>query len=367
MEDPQALAAELDATILFYWLGPQYSYLWVVSPNHIALLPLPSTASINTLVRNYLNELHGPRDVLEAASQNGRDLYNILVEPARQEIAETSRILIIPDGALNDLNFETLLVAGPKLHYLIEDTTIVNASSLRLVTLSSQARSGRRKLLLLGDPISPNDNYPELPDAAVEINRIESHFAPSDRTAFTRGEATTQAYLNSNPEQFSYIHFAAHATASSLSPLDSAVILSKIAPEDDTYKLYARDIVRRPVQADLVTISACNSAGKRRYMGEGLVGLSWAFLRAGAHNVIAALWQTSDSATPQLMDRLYGELAAGHSPDAALRAAKISLLHSDSVFRKPFYWAPFQLYSYQLQRHPVQVVANHGSEWHQRR
>ena len=305
--------------------------------------------------------------MLEAASQNGRDLYNSLVEPARQEIAETSRILIIPDGALNDLNFETLLVAGPKLHYLIEDTTIVNASSLRLVTLSSQARSGRRKLLLLGDPISPNDNYPELPDAAVEINRIESHFAPSDRTAFTRSEATTQAYLNSNPEQFSYIHFAAHATASSLSPLDSAVILSKIAPEDDTYKLYARDIVRRPVQADLVTISACNSAGKRRYMGEGLVGLSWAFLRAGAHNVIAALWQTSDSATPQLMDRLYGELAAGHSPDAALRAAKISLLHSDSVFRKPFYWAPFQLYSYQLQRHPVQVVANHGSEWHQRR
>ena len=81
--------------------------------------------------------------MLEAASQNGRDLYNILVAPARQEIAETSRILIIPDGALNDLNFETLLVAGPKLHYLIEDTTIVNASSLRLVTLSSQARSGR--------------------------------------------------------------------------------------------------------------------------------------------------------------------------------------------------------------------------------
>jgi CHAT domain-containing protein len=361
MKNPQRLAAELDATILFYWLGPQYSYLWVVSRNHVALLQLPSTASIDTLVRNYLNELHGPRDVLEAASENGRDLYNSLVAPARQEIAETSRILIIPDGALNDLNFETLLVAGPKLHYLIEDTTIVNASSLRLVTLSSQARSGRRKLLLLGDPISPNDNYPELPDAAVEINRIESHFAPSDRTAFTRGEATTQAYLNSNPEQFSYIHFAAHATASTLSPLDSAVILSKLAPEDDSFKLYARDIVRRPVQADLVTISACYGAGARRYTGEGLVGLSWAFLRAGAHNVIAALWQTSDSATPQLMDRLYGELAAGHSPDAALRAAKMSLLHSDSVFRKPVYWAPFQLYSYQL--HPVQIVASHRREW----
>ncbi len=81
--------------------------------------------------------------------------------------------------------------------------------------------------------------------------------------------------------------------------------------EDDSFKLYARDIVRRPVRADFVTISTCYGAGARAYTGEGLVGLSWAFLRAGAHNVIAALWEASDAATPQLMDRLYGELDKG--------------------------------------------------------
>lgn len=86
--------------------------------------------------------------------------------------------------------------------------------------------------------------------------------------------------------------------------------------------------------------------------------------------MIAALWQASDSATPQLMDRLYGELALGHSPDVALRTAKMSLLHSDSIFRKPFYWAPFQLYSYQLKRHttrttkaPSPTVGNVGSTY----
>jgi CHAT domain-containing protein len=154
--------------------------------------------------------------------------------------------------------------------------------------------------------------------------------------------------LSNNPGQFSYIHFVAHATASRLSPLDSAIILSKATSDDDSFKLYAREIVHRPVHADLVTISACYGAGMRAYTGEGLVGLSWAFMRAGAHSVIGALWEVSDSSTPQLMDRLYGELAEGRHPDAALRAAKLSLLHSNSIFRKPFYWAPFQLYSEQI-------------------
>ena len=118
--------------------------------------------------------------------------------------------------------------------------------------------------------------------------------------------------------------------------------------EGDSYKLYARDIVQHRLNASLVTISACNGAGTRAYSGEGLVGLSWAFLRAGAHNVIGALWEVSDASTPQLMDAFYRELFQGKDPAAALREAKLGLLRSadpDSVFRKPFYWAPFQLYA----------------------
>jgi CHAT domain-containing protein len=136
-----------------------------------------------------------------------------------------------------------------------------------------------------------------------------------------------------------------HGTASVTRPLESAVILSK---EGDSYKLYARDIVKHPLTAQLVTISACEGAGKTAYSGEGLIGLSWAFLRAGAHNVIGALWEVNDSAAPQLMDSFYGELNRGQDTAAALRTAKLSLLHSkdsQSVFKKPYYWAPFQLYA----------------------
>jgi CHAT domain-containing protein len=128
-------------------------------------------------------------------------------------------------------------------------------------------------------------------------------------------------------------------------PLDSAVVLSSDPGDASAYKLYARDILKQSLNADLVTVSACYGSGLRNYSGEGLVGLAWAFLRAGSHHVIGAMWEVSDVSTPLLMDHLYGELAKGSQPDAALRSAKLSMIHSGGVFRKPLYWAPFQLYS----------------------
>ena len=78
-----------------------------------------------------------------------------------------------------------------------------------------------------------------------------------------------------------------------------------------------------------------------------MIGLSWAFLRAGAHNVVGALWEVNDSAAPQIMDIFYSEMSKGKDPASALRTAKLALLHNrdpEIVFKKPFYWAPFQLY-----------------------
>jgi len=344
--NPRQIARHAGATILFYWLGPKQSCLWAVTPDQIRLFQLPPASQIDAAVQSYRKALLGPRDVLQTANPDGTKLFDILVRPARQAIAPNSRVFIIPDGSLNNLNFETLLVSEPKLHYWIEDVTVLNASSLRLLAAShNSSRKTARKLLLIGDAVAPNRDYGELPKAGMEIDNIEKHFSPTELKAYTRAQATAPAYLDSSPEQFAYIHFVAHGTASRLSPLDSAVILSKASAEEDSFKLYARDIIQHPLHADLVTISTCYGAGARAFTGEGLVGLSWAFLRAGAHNVIGALWEVNDASTPRLMDQLYGELRKGQSPEAALRAAKLSLLHSEGVFRKPFYWAPFQLYT----------------------
>jgi len=172
---------------------------------------------------------------------------------------------------------------------------------------------------------------------------IEKHFSTSDLTVYMQSSATPSAFLSSRPEQYSYIHFVAHAVASSQVPLDSAVILSS-GSSDGSFKLYARDIIQHALRARLVTVSACYGAGTKSYSGEGLIGLSWAFLRAGARNTIGALWEVNDASTPQLMDYFYAELRKGRSPDAALHTAKLALIRSNKVLKKPFYWAPFQIY-----------------------
>jgi len=344
--NPQQVARRMRGVVLFYWLGPQQSYLWVVTKERVNLLPIPPASEIEPLVKNYRTALVASRDVLESANQDGRKLYDLLVAPARQLIGHDANVVVIPDGALNTLNFETLLVSEPSMHYWLEDVTIANASSLRLLSaITPVPRKTSGTLLLMGDPVSPGAEYGTLPKAAEEMSDIERHFPPSQRLVYARTQATPPAYLASTPEQYSYIHFVAHGTASQLSPLDSAVVLSRSTAREDSFKLYARDIIHQPLHADLVTISTCYGAGARAYSGEGLVGLSWAFLRAGAHNVIGALWEVSDSSTPQLMDQLYAGLGKGRPPAEALRAAKLAMLHSDSVFRKPFYWAPFQLYT----------------------
>ena len=138
------------------------------------------------------------------------------------------------------------------------------------------------------------------------------------------------------------IHFAAHAETNLARPLESAVILSRSGSE--SYKLYARDIAGLQLAADLVTISACRSAGARTYGGEGLVGFTWAFLLAGARSVIAGLWEVSDTSSSKLMDKVYEGVSSGMTPAAALRQAKLSFLHSTGSTRKPFYWAPYQTY-----------------------
>ena len=408
--NPERVAASANATILYYWLGQQQSYLWAITKNGVRNYALPPPSQINDGVRRYREALVNGEDVVANSNAEGLQLYQQLVAPAMPlleadtqarnrskiglsrasrapqrlkpasfsgpggtagscalpNLTESSpnlrrgtsapRVIIVPDGSLNSLNFETLLAPGNAApHYWIEDATITNVQSLRLLAAEkpmsdrlalSQAQGNVRptsKLLLVGDAIPHPPEYPALPNAKLEIQNIDKHFQASAVTEYTQSSATAAAFLDSKPEQYSYIHFVAHAVASSQVPLDSAVILSP-SGKDDSFKLYARDIIQHRLRARLVTVSACYGAGTRSYNGEGLIGLSWAFLRAGAHNTIGALWEVNDASTPQLMDRFYAELQLGRRPDVALRDAKLALMHSSHVLSKPFYWAPFQLY-----------------------
>ncbi len=352
--NPQRIARDANATILFYWLGAEHSYLWAVSSDQVKLYKLPPSPQIDTALQAYRKALVGSRDVLATGDASGAALFQTLVAPAEEFLHSDSQkmakhVIVVADGSLSGLNFETLINPKPQPHYWIEDVCIENASSLRLLAASPRKhlQTGGR-LLLIGDPIPPKgSDFEILPNAAKEIESVRTHFPPAAAQIYERGNSTPAAYLDSHPEQYAYIHFVAHGVASLSDPLDSAVVLSPApAPAVDAgYKLYARDVMTHPLKAELVTVSTCKGAGVRTYTGEGLVGLSWAFLHAGAHHVVGALWDVSDESTPQLMSTMYAELVKGTPPNEALRIAKLGLLHSGAPFHKPYYWAPFQLYT----------------------
>jgi CHAT domain-containing protein len=352
------IARRAGGTILFYALGQQHSYLWAITPHQVKMFPLAANQpEIDTAVQSYRKKLEGLPGLLKTSNEYGSRLYQMLVAPAQDFLNKepsAKNIFIIPDGGLNSLNFETLLPQSQQLqHYWIEDVTITDSPSLSLLRVSHN-RSLTGKLLLIGNPVpekSADDPYPELPNAAKQMEIIQKYFPADRQDVLAQQQATPAAYLNSHPEQFSYIHFVAHGEASRTDPLDSSIILSRegaanaSSSQDDSFKLYARDIINNhPLHAELVTISACYSTGNRTYSGEGLVGLSWAFLYAGAHNVVAALWDVSDASAPLLIDEFYGGLKKGKSPSEALRNAKLSLLHG-GTYQRPFYWAPFELYT----------------------
>jgi len=342
---PNEIARRSGSTLLFYWLGDKESYLWAITPVRTILYKLPPEREIVPHIKRYGKALLGLGDPAEDSNADGLALYRMLIAPVAPLIAPNASLIVLSDGELSRLNLETLIDPAPHPHYLIEDATVASAPSLHLLASANSSASAGHKLLLVGDAISPNPDYPDLRMAASEMKQIEQHFDAKRTAVFAREQANPAAYLAADPQQFAYIHFVAHGVASRTDPLDSAIILSRSSAAEDSFKLHARDIIKHPIRANLVTVSACYGSGARSYAGEGSVGLAWAFLRAGAHNVVGALWEVSDESTPQLMGDLYSGLESGEPPSAALRQAKLTMLHSRTGFRKPFYWAPLQLYT----------------------
>jgi CHAT domain-containing protein len=342
-----ALARQAHAVILVYALSPQGSYLWAANSKQSGFYTLPDRADILAQIASHRRAVLAARDLLKEQNPAARELYETLVKPAEHLMHPGDRVYIVADDGMHGLNFESLLTPGESSHYWIEDVTITDLASLRLLAPAhrpSRESAQQQHLLVIGNPVYSGQQYAPLPNAAAEVASVAEHFPATVETVLTGTTATPDAYLRSDPSRFVYIHFVSHAVASELVPLDSAVILSPHGTPDSA-KLYARDILSKPLHAELVTISACQGSGVRAYAGEGLVGLAWAFLRAGSRNVIGALWDVSDASTPELMQHLYDRIAAGDPPDVSLRAAKLEMLHSRGVFRKPIYWSAFQLYS----------------------
>lgn len=325
------LAKDLDAVLLSYWLSPRGAKLWIVTPSKVDVVALPARDQVAAWAAEYSAAILNQADPLANRLEAGAKLYEALVKPAPQ----AKRVVLVPDGPLHSLNFETLPVYdAAKPHYWLEDVELAVTPSLNaMLTAAPHAAVGRKRLLLVGDPVAADSRYPALKNAAREMEAVASHFPEVIRR--TGEAATAEAFLSAEPQSAPYIHFTAHAIANRQAPLESAVILSRSM-------LYARDLLKVRLNAELVAISSCRGAGGRAYVGEGLVGLAWAFLHSGAARVVAGLWDVDDSATADLMGAFYAGVVEGKRPTAALRQAKQQLLQGQRA--RPYFWGPFQLY-----------------------
>jgi CHAT domain-containing protein len=341
----QSLLKERNEIALAYSLTNEESFLWVITPTRSNCVRLPSHTAIAAVFKRNDAEIRDPRPI--EASPAGQELYKTLVQPAQDLIPKGSHVVVIPSKILSLINFEALIVPGADPHYWINDVQVETASSLTMLAQSRpagpKAVKSRKDLFLLGAPVAADSSLPVLKHAAEEIDRVRSHFPAREQKIIYGKDAIPPAYRAGNPGAYRFVHIDAHSIASDLSPLDSYVVLSP-AP-NHAYKLYAHEITNTPLRADLVTISACYGAGTRWYNGEGIVGLGWAFLRAGAHQVVASLWAVDDASTPQLMDDFYAGLSQGKSAAESLRAAKLKMLEAGGKNSQPYYWASLQLYS----------------------
>jgi CHAT domain-containing protein len=337
--DFSRVARAQGAVILSYWLNGDRSYVWVTTPKGSHMCPLRETGKLAWQIENYQRQIDARTDFL-ASPQPSIRLYNELIAPAAALIPEGADVIVIPDGPLANLNFETLIAPKKPEKYWISAVSMRVAPSLTLLHEKEQQRSAIDSMLLVGGT-KPPPEFRDLPGSQQEIDSIRALFHAVHPLVLSGDQATPARFLQADPGRFSLIHLSAHAVAVKENPLDSSVILTPEKP-DGGFRLYARQLAAMNLRAGLVTLSACEGAGARAVPGEGLVGLTWALLSAGAHNVVAALWNVPDKASAQLMNSFYAGLQEGETPGQALRVAKLAMLKRQAP---PYYWAAFQLYA----------------------
>ncbi len=359
-DEIQRLLPSRDSALLEYSLGEQGSYLFVVTTEGLTVHRLTrSQQEISDEVRN-LGIGFKPGGLLSFGyRQAALKLYETLIAPARNELAGKHHLLIAPDGALSYLPFDALLTRGGRdetggLPYLIYDfsmsyipsASVLSSLSLQRLPVTAGSGTALRFLAFAPDygpapgsePARSADSasaqLPDLPGARGEVQEIALRYRPDEMRVYLGPDANRES-VEKNPLISDYIHFAGHGLVDEEHPENSALVLSD-GP------LRVSDIFNLELKADLVVLSACKTAGKQ-VTGEGLVGLTRAFLYAGSPSVVVTLWQVVDSSTSELMKGFYAGLDQTRDKAEALRQAKIGMIRRKGRNALPYYWAPFVL------------------------
>jgi CHAT domain-containing protein len=274
-------------------------------------------------------------------------LYGRVLGPVADVIRGKKLLVIVPDGPLWNLPFQALI--SPLGHHLIEDAAVFYAPSLtasrEVLRLQRTSNQRRHMLLAFGGPVV-GDGLPSLPESVREAQQLGQIYSGAASAVFVEKQATKERWKAAAPD-YRILHLAVHGVLDGSNPLYSYLALGSDSKSPENGRLTAREILGTNLHADLAVLSACESARGNFRFGEGLIGMSWAFLVAGTPAIVVSQWKVDSASTRQLMVTFHTNLrdsgsAALTGRARSLQRAAIELLHSPE-YGHPFYWAGFVL------------------------
>ncbi len=347
------------SVIIEYGVSEDRTYLFVISNDNGKPVLKAHTVQIDSEKLAWRTEDF--RSKLASGDLNvrsiGRELYDLLLGPARSQIGDKKNLIIVPDGPLWDLPFQALL--PDKNRYLIEQSAISYApSSTALAEMKKRDRPESRPrsdLIAFGNPAiatekagifgqSMDRRLGPLPEAERMATTLEQMYGPA-RSRILVGADAREEIAKRESSNYRIVQFAAHGVLNNTSPMYSYIVLAQ-NPGDgkEDGLLEAWEMKNLDLRADLVILSACETARGKISNGEGVIGMSWAMFIAGASATVASQWKVESSSTTELMLEFHRQMLRGRgvSKAEALRRASVKLLRTHK-YKHPYNWAGFVL------------------------
>ncbi|MCG2817346.1 MAG: CHAT domain-containing protein [Candidatus Aminicenantes bacterium] len=352
--------------LIEYFLGEETSYLVLLTKKTFHLFELPESPSIKNSVKVYLKMLSDPAVEPEYIHQLGKKIHSRLFNPITPYLTdETKHLIIVPDGILCYLPFETLISPNRNdlpeyLAFKYSISYLPSASHLIHLINKPQPHVFTKDFVAFGSPdyqIDPHDvgdlthiqyrqyvrsghSFYDLPFTGKEIKKICRYFPKGQYECYLNQDANERNVKQLPVNYTKIIHFACHSISDSTNPLTSALIMSLKGngPDDGFLKTY--ELHQLELNPLLVVLSACQT-GTGVLEKEGFFGLPRAFFLNGAKSVLASLWRVNDKATSVFMDTFYRYLSGGEQIEEALRLTKIKMIKTP--YKHPYYWSSFVL------------------------
>jgi CHAT domain-containing protein len=360
---PKLLSDE--TALVEYILGEDTSFAFLATRESLSMVELPGSRELSPLVNNYLKFLNLSETNTFLARRGGQRLHDLLLGPFRSRLKkDIKKMIIIPDGYLYYLPFETLVEgeeaadqgASQEVRtgtFLVEHYEFSygpSASALvRLAERDKPRKPEMRLLAVVNSELSRSRktmfgwpyHLPPLRFAHQETERISRFFSESQKKVLDESQADEGSLKKLDLADYRLIHFAAHGLFDDENWSRSGLFLSRNENSTEDGFFQPRDIYLLNLSADLVVLSACQTGKGRLETGEGLIGLSSAFLFAGSSSVLVSLWNVIDKSTAEFMGDFYSYLMEGKPITRALQEAKIKMIHSPHGH--PYHWAAFVL------------------------